>query len=269
MGAGDFVNEFNKFGGVTVTLQQFFDNSISGWKVLLPQENSPYRIQSMIFDHHNIAYDWNGAYRYGNGFTTTNPYNGQHENLFITLKMSPTISFNMCNNTSLCRATAKLNYNEITGTTQTDYSPAGNATLTVGAAYMYAQYVLGADYGNPINWTNSPAFIQLTYADDNPDSGKWFNSMNFLLDVNNDPDYWLAAYDPDKFYTEIGDYSVFVMNMYYPDKSSMGNLLFLAHMNPTDPDPTPVPEPATYTMMLAGIGLLGAVVRRRRSMGRS
>ncbi|MCL2880031.1 MAG: PEPxxWA-CTERM sorting domain-containing protein [Treponema sp.] len=261
LGAADFVKEFNKFGGITFTLQEFPAATYPAWKVLVPQEGSPYRVQSMIFDHpRKDVFDWDGAYRYGDGFTTTNPLSKQYENLFVTVQMAPTITLPPCGVSGLCTATAKLNYNEITGTTQTDYSPAGNSTLTVGAAYMYVQYVFGADYGNPVSWANSQAFAELTYADGNPNRGKWFSSMDFLLDVNNDKDYWLAAYDPDKLYTEIGGYSVFVMNMYNPDKSSMGNLLFVAKT---------IPEPETYAMMLAGLGLVGAVVRRRRSMGRS
>jgi hypothetical protein len=39
---------------------------------------------------------------------------------------------------------------------------------------------------------------------------------------------------------------------------------FLAPPPTPDPTPTPIPEPETYALMLAGLGLLGAVARRRR-----
>jgi PEP-CTERM motif len=40
------------------------------------------------------------------------------------------------------------------------------------------------------------------------------------------------------------------------------------HGNGRPPVTSPVPEPETYAMMLAGLGLMGAIVRRRNKSGR-
>ena len=79
-----------------------------------------------------------------------------------------------------------------------------------------------------------------------------------LLRINSSISYWLAPYDPDKLYTEIGEYCVFVMNNKRADGQPLMNMLFVAKA---------IPEPETYAMMLAGLGMIGVIARRRRSKG--
>jgi hypothetical protein len=148
----------------------------------------------------------------------------------------------------------------------------------VGAAYIYTMYITQGQYGGPFaipTSTANPAFTTaftiLTNQDrirlDNQGGlgvNLWDNSnpyLQSLLSINNDKNYWLSVYDPDKLYTEIGYYSVFVMNNFRSDGSAMGNMLYLANMNP-------VPEPETWAMLLAGLGMLGVVARRRRDASR-
>lgn len=52
---------------------------------------------------------------------------------------------------------------------------------------------------------------------------------------------------------------------YYGDNSFSTNVWVYGHITAVQLDgPAPVPEPATYGMMLAGLGLLGAVARKKR-----
>ncbi|MDR2208038.1 MAG: PEPxxWA-CTERM sorting domain-containing protein [Azoarcus sp.] len=179
----------------------------------------------------------------------------------------------------------KLNYNEYMHTTQTNYysGVGGNAaplpeqtTLSVGAAYIYTMFVTEGKYSN-YDTLRYPWAI-LTYQDrirlTSLGKSQWVDYasnpyLQDLLRLNNDMDYWLAPYDPDKLYSEIGEYSVFVMNntravstqqSLAPNGTTMKNMLFLADMNMNT-----IPEPETYAMMLAGLGLIGAIARRRRS----
>jgi hypothetical protein len=175
--------------------------------------------------------------------------------------------------------TGKLNYSYSYQygqyVTQTAYrTSAWEASLSVGAAYMYAAYVTQGQYGDVFAFDNSKntavygAWCILTYNDRLMQEGfgvaDWNKEKNnpylqSLLSINNDINYWLAPYDPDKLYTEIGYYSVFTMNNWDSNGKIMRNMLFVADMTPTA-----IPEPETYAMMLAGLGLMGAVVRRRK-----
>jgi len=75
--------------------------------------------------------------------------------------------------------------------------------------------------------------------------------LRSLLSINSNKSYWLAPYDPDKLYTEIGNYSVFVMNntrltssQYGAVGAPMMNTLFIAKMGePPPPPPPPGPPP--------------------------
>ena len=269
------VNQFNTRGGQTVTLDIHTGRTdiTPSWYVLI--KNDDRYAQSMIFDPPDyyrqhpsgIWANYAGVYSYPtarkNPVTPT-----ETESYFVSVQPAGyTSDVNICLNKNACVATAKLNYDPISGTTQTDYD-VKNVTLTVGAAYLYAQYVLGASYPNQFPYAGTDAWTYLTYAVVDPlkSSMNWNSELERLLVVNNPgttKEYWLADYDPGKFYDEMqfgtDYYSVFVMNLYYPNRDSMGNLLFVARM--------PVPEPETYAMLLAGLGLIG-VVARRRSMGK-
>ncbi|MCL2590938.1 MAG: PEP-CTERM sorting domain-containing protein [Betaproteobacteria bacterium] len=249
LAAMDMVTLINANGGLKVTVAEFTGNTNlkPSWKVATANDQN---IMSSIYNYDDGWRTGAGAYR-RQGFVDSKYY-------FVTTQMAPTITFNVCGNTNKCDLTAKLNLTaKGTGyVTKTDY-PTSDATLTVGAAYLYAQYVLGGSYGDQVPFNNSIGWTQLTYADSNPSKGAWTSSdpyLKSLLAINPDKNYWLADYDPTKFYTEIGGYSVFVLNL-YSGKTAVGNMLFLSA----------VPEPETYAMLLAGLGVVGIVARRRRN----
>ncbi|MCL2875120.1 MAG: PEPxxWA-CTERM sorting domain-containing protein [Betaproteobacteria bacterium] len=95
--------------------------------------------------------------------------------------------------------------------------------------------------------------------------GKPYDGSGFLMDlVTYAPGYVTVGFEdgggtPKKSgHTTDWDWNDVVIKM-----TNVGN-------NPPPRIPPPsIPEPETYAMMLAGLGLVGAVARRRRSVGRS
>jgi hypothetical protein len=220
---------------------------------------------------------------------------------FMTMKAARGITINAYD---AYVAAGKLHYD---GSTTKAYDPtvAYPTTLSVGAAFIYTNFIQGS-YGGPfMNYSSSTypyhtdrygktdmvkgkqfydAWSILTNQDrirlgtsSNLGLSLWGSSqsnnyiLQSLLSMNNDKSYWLAPYDPDKLYTEIGYYSVFSMNTTRVSTNPLYNvggpatsMLYLVDMTPTL-----IPEPETYVMMLAGLGVIGAIARRRRSQTKS
>lgn len=82
-----------------------------------------------------------------------------------------------------------------------------------------------------------------------------------LLDINSDKEYWTQDYDPGKYYDEVGDYSVFVMNTWEGDGNNRQNMLYIVE---NDGHAAATPEPASMLIFGVGITLLPLARRIRK-----
>ena len=160
--------------------------------------------------------------------------------------------------------------------------------LAVGSALLYKQYITGnlsqrftddTTVGNAIRYLMGYGINVGNLLTDG-----WDNEvMQYLLTLNPNKSYWTANYNPDAFYTEIGNYSVYVMHVLgQPGNSATQDFLYVSNAcqsskypNPIDPPLPPpgggdppvgsgVPEPAT--VLFWALGTLGAAgYARRRS----
>ena len=150
-----------------------------------------------------------------------------------------------------------------------------NNFLTVGAAYLYYLWLdphaTGA--GIPgLGYTpmaiNGEIGSAIRYLMGYRDSSSYLNSNieSYLLNLSNGNwSYWTQAYDPDKYYTEIGNYCVFVVNVNLLSDGSPGQD-FLYMVEAPESYPPGVPEPATILLWTVGtFGAAGVSWNRRRT----
>ena len=217
------------------------------------------------------------AYELTNRFGPTNDI---FLNSFLTLNVGtkngyPNYSSNSAQ--AYMQGFGTLSYNSTAGTT----NMANGKALTVGAAYLYkllattdVTYDENDGFGNGYNISlNGELFeLQLAIRFLSGDFGEW-NSiqdwndnyseyMDVLLDMNSDISYWGSAYNPDAYYDEIGNYSIFVLNAYWQNPSNFYDYLYIAESSAETPPVTP--EPATMLMFALGIASLPLARCRRR-----
>ena len=160
---------------------------------------------------------------------------------------------------------AKLNYNNNRTTTSE------GSVLSLGSAYLYKMYATGTLAGFDYAGTSTDndildAIRRITvngFLHNN-----WSNQfLTALLNIKNDKNYWLAAYDPGKYYDELGDYKVFVMNVTSIGGADRQDYLYLASTASPPPTNNDVPEPATLLLWtLGGIGAAGTTWARKRKI---
>lgn len=92
------------------------------------------------------------------------------------------------------------------------------AVLTLGAAYLYKQFATGALYEYDYNTTTHSFSLVKSLQNAMQvitNITNWGNDtyLKQLLAVNGDQSHWTQTYDPGKRYDELGEHSVFVMNV--------------------------------------------------------
>lgn len=150
----------------------------------------------------------------------------------------------------------KLNYDN--GTTATSQGFA----LTLGAAVLYKEYATG----------NRPT-VSLETAIQTLMGIKYLTNwaanphLLYLLAINSNKSYWTQVYDPGQYYDEIGDYSIFVMNVVTANNGdNRQDFLYIAETNSGGD----VPEPTTILLWsLGGMGLAGISRMRKRRLSKS
>jgi len=130
--------------------------------------------------------------------------------------------------------------------------------MQMGTAYLYKMFATGEIDFSTGNYSQQDFFDKMYGFSFSGNS----DLENMLLAINPDKDYWLSDYDPNAYYDEIGNYSVFYMYAYGPpDEGKRGPRFFIYIADAADPYAAQTPEPAS--MLLFGTGLLALPVARR------
>ena len=232
-------------------------------------------------DDFNNAYGVTIVYRSGGDQTDLSAYK---DNIWQTFCCQPEVRVNLL----ASFYSGKLSYDSNT-TSNTASGEHQSHNLTVGAAYLYSQYVLGnLNQFNDVAVGDAIRYL-MGYRSDNGggigdpllglEINGWTNTENnkvlYYLSTINSESYWTTNYDPNSYYTEIGNYSVFVLNVLgQPGNLYTQDFLYLANAaNPYTEDAgggNGTPEPATLLLWtLGGLGLAGTSWTRKRRMMKS
>jgi len=152
---------------------------------------------------------------------------------------------------AISRGVATLSYNADTGRTQN----ASNVALSVGGALLYQQYAAGllpVVLGSISIDTSIRALNNATSVT----AINWSQGFYaYLYSLKPDSSYWIANYNVNQRYDEIGDHAVFVMNI----KGATGTANYQDFLYVARADyggNNDVPEPAT--LLLWTLGSAGA-----------
>lgn len=156
----------------------------------------------------------------------------------------------------------RINYDPVSGRSVTSQ---GNA-LTLGAAFLYKEYATSL---TPLGMTGNVnatelalalrALMGISVVTD------WTQNiyLNRLLALNSRT-HWTQPYYANQRYSEIGDYSIFAMNVTNANGTGQyQDFIYIARATPDDV----VPEPAMLLLWtLGGMGLYGSSVARKRRL---
>jgi len=215
----------------------------------------------------------------------TGAYNPLNASAFTTMQLGsgPRAADFAYNNGKLTAGLAKLNYDAVNHTTSTS---AGTA-LNVGAAYLYKVFAT-TDMGDSFPGladreliTGAVRFLMgdvttINVWNGNP-MANWYDTVTVswdtnpylqsLLSINSDKSYWESFYDPNAYYDEIGDYSIFVLNGILAEYDTPGGNIIgwdfgydFLYITPAMRQ-SAVPEPASLSVLALG----GLMLLRRRS----
>lgn len=172
---------------------------------------------------------------------------------------------------------ALLNYDPTTGETKN----ISGVALTVGAAWLYSQYAQGAldgfRYDPDVNTAGSERYedalllretlllVTTVTAEEIGNAASTNKFVRALLNANPSTDYWVETYDVNKFYSEIGNIAVFVMNLTSGTGGTGEEYQDMYYATVVDYGGE-APEPTTLLLWVLGsIGTLGVGYCRKRS----
>ena len=203
--------------------------------------------QGFVFDNQTLGngYEQRLTTTSGNSNVDTSAYYSLigGTNFFQTFGIQPG------NSTVANSGTAMLDYNAAAGTT----TNADGTALTFGAAFLYAKYTSGG-----LLVTDDMAYefyVALNTLTGDLPSSNW-STNDFLRELRareSNMNYWTRSYDPGLMYSEIGNYSVFIVRVSDEFDFSTQNVLYIARSTgpaappwngEPPPPPNSVPEPA-------------------------
>jgi len=153
----------------------------------------------------------------------------------------------------------KLNYTNGKTLMATGPHYDNNVAMSVGAAYLYMMFA---------TTEHSPDYDVMKFADtlamlsrNSSEYLDWENNslLQSLLEINGDKDYWLSDYDPDAYYDEIGNYSVFYMGL----ADGLDGMFYIAAAAAETANPYAAQTPEPTAMLLLGTGLIALPFARR------
>ncbi|MCL2346781.1 MAG: PEP-CTERM sorting domain-containing protein [Planctomycetaceae bacterium] len=153
--------------------------------------------------------------------------------------------------------TGRLDYNGTVTKNSSGYA------LTLGAAVLYKQFATGTLTGYTGSASAPQMLVAIAVLTGQQVLSNW-NTNTFLaglLQQNSNQNYWMGSYNPAMQYSEIGDYSVFVMQI-TKGATQYQDMIYVAKATGT------VPEPATLLLWsLGGFSVAGMTwMKRRRSL---
>ncbi|MDR1959131.1 MAG: hypothetical protein LBQ54_08840 [Planctomycetaceae bacterium] len=165
-------------------------------------------------------------------------------------------------------AYAVLNYDAATGKSYVKNGTSTVGTLKVGGAVLYKLFASGELTGYPYTQSSTAASTLQTafrVLTGTQTGVNWSTNtyLNYLLTLE-DQSYWTQDYNANQYYSQIGDYSVFVMNMTTSNGIAAQDFLYIAKVTGLIGGGGGVPEPATILFWAIGGGIGCYVSARKR-----